>query len=121
MDSIIVRKDLRDNIVVFKADSENKEKGTIMMWNGKHGAQFEEVSIPYYKSTTPIDDKAKVEELAKGYTSNFGIKELIVRQRLIKKGTDKEESAAEEAGKPFDKAKFKRDVLAAFAKALEAV
>lgn len=119
MKNLIIRKDLRNQPAVFDADTET-DTG-IKMWNGVHGSHMEDVSLAYYKSTVPLEDKEQVEKLIKGWTSNFGDREIMVRQRLIKRSAKAKEGETQTQPESIDKAKFKKDFLKAVEKMLEAI
>lgn len=119
MKNLLIRKDLRNNAVVFDVDTEGED--TIKAWDGIQGHPMEDVSLAFYRSTVPLDDKAKVEELIKGWTDCFGDKEIIVRQRLIKRNSKVGSDKPVENIRPIDVEKLKRDLLSAFSKALETI
>lgn len=120
MKNIIIRNGLRGEVAVFDADTETESN--IKMWDGVHGHAMEDASLAYYRSTVPVEDKAKVEEIIKNWTSNFGDREIFVRQRLVKRTSkNKEGAASAENVRPIDVEKLKRDLLSAFSKALETI
>ncbi len=125
MKNIIIRTDLRGNTAVFDADTETEN--SIMMWDGVHGHHMESVSLAYYKSTVPMDDKEKLESLIKGWTSNFGDREIVIRQRLVKRTVKAYQAAqngpegSQATQRMVDIEKLKRDLLSAFSKALETI
>lgn len=119
MKNIIVRNGLRNEVAVFDADTETDT--SIKMWDGVHGHPMEDASLAYYRSTVPVEDKTKVEEIIKNWTSNFGDREIFVRQRLIKRSAKAKDGASVENVRPIDVEKLKRDLLSAFSKALETI
>lgn len=117
MKNLILRKDLLGNPAIFDADTQ-KESG-IMMWNGVHGAHMKEVPEAYYRTTVAMDNQEEKDTLLKGWTSNFGDRELNVRQRLIKNIT--KPAAAQDAQTTVGglTAQQKTNLLKAFTAAME--
>jgi hypothetical protein len=82
--AVVFRKDLLNNRVAFLADTQNREADTIQYWDGKKGSKPTEVSMQYYKSTKPIESQEEVTKFVQDFSKEFGTKELVVRQRLLK-------------------------------------
>ncbi len=86
MDTILVRRDVKNNPTVFFPETYDKERSVISYWDGVHGHQKEETDSQYYFTSRPASDE-DIAEVAKRYTANFGTRELLIRKRLIKDST----------------------------------
>lgn len=82
--AIVPRRDLLGNRVLFLADTQNRETGSIQYWDGKKGSKLATAPLAFYKSTKPIDSEEEVKKFVQDYSKEFGQKEFILRQRLIK-------------------------------------
>lgn len=89
--SVIPRTDLLNQDVIFLAHTLDREAETIQYWDMKKGSKPTTVGTAYYKSTRPVKDPQKVTQMVQTFSKEFGTKEVILRERLVKSSMDRAE------------------------------
>ena len=114
--AIVPRKDLLNNNILFLADTQNRDDNSIQYWDGKKGSQPTSVSLAFYKSTKPIESEEEVKKLVQDFSKQFGKKEVILRQRLIKESVLNRD--ADGKAEKTDVDAYKQKLIAAITKAI---
>lgn len=114
--AIVPRRDLLGNRILFLADTQNREAGTIQYWDGKKGSKAGTAPLEFYKSTKPIESEEDVKKLVQDFSKEFGQKEVILRQRLIKESVLARDSEGKADKTDVDAYKIK--LVAAITKAI---
>jgi hypothetical protein len=81
---LIPRTDLLNQDVIFLAHTLDRTAETIQYYDMKKGSKPSTAGLGYYKSTRPIKDASKVTKMVQDYSKEFGVKEVILRERLVK-------------------------------------
>lgn len=115
--SIIPRTDLLGHNVLFLADTHNREAGTIQYWDGKKGNKPQQAPVEFYKSTKPIKGEEDAKKLMQDFSQEFGVKEFIPRQRLVKESALPR--SAEGSISADDIEAYKTRLIAAITKAIK--
>lgn len=82
--ALIPRTDLLNQDVIFLANTLDRDAETIQYYDMKKGSKPTTVSTAYYKSTRPVKDPARISQMVQQYSKEFGTKEVILRERLVK-------------------------------------
>jgi len=114
---IVVRQDLLGNRYVFLVDTHDRVNNTIKFWDGKKGSKPADAPIQFYKGTTPIENEEIRKKLIQDFSKEFGHKEIVVRQRLVKFSAAMERDEQGQAA-TVDVNDFKTRLLAAITKAI---
>lgn len=118
MPAIVARQDLLGNKIIFLADTQTKE-GKITYWDGKKGSKPSTAPIEFYKSTKPLATKEEVIKMVQDFSKEFGVKNVEIRQRLIKGSVLHRDAEGNVEDKELDS--YKERLIAAIAKTIREV
>jgi hypothetical protein len=114
--AIVPRKDLLGNHILFLADEQDTEAGTIKYWDGKKGSKPSTAPIEFYRSTKPMDNEQDVQKLVQGYSKETNQKEFLLRKRLIKETVLNRDVQGKSEKTDIDA--YKQKLIAALTKAI---
>lgn len=93
---LVPRVDLLGTKILVLADSLDTEADTVKYYDLKKGSKPHTVSAAYYRSTKRLTEQSEIVKLANEFSKATGVKELIMRERLVKIGSSVERT--EEGG-----------------------
>lgn len=114
---LVCRKTLLNERIVFIAESQDREANTIQFWAGKKGDKtLTTAPLEFYRSTKPVGSEEDVKALVQAYSTTFKVSSVIVRQRLVKESSLKQDEAGNTNAVNVDE--FKQKLIAALTKAV---
>lgn len=118
--SVVVRRTVLGDIVLFRADKEDREKGTIEYFDGKKGSQMQVAPIEFYKQTKPVENPEDTRKMVAGFAKQFGMKDsaIHVRARLQKESVMRKADPAVAGDEKASQKEFADKLLAAIHKAV---
>lgn len=83
--AVVVRRTVLGDVILFRADKEDREKGTIEYFDGKKGSQMQVAPLEFYRQTKPAEQE-EVRRMVATFAKQFGFKDatIHVRARLQK-------------------------------------
>jgi len=114
---LVCRRTLLNEKIVFIAESQDRLKNTIDFWSGKKGDKtLTTAPLEFYKSTKPLETDEDVKALVQSYSTTFKVSSVILRQRLVKESSIKQDDAGNTNTVNVDD--FKQKLIAALTKAV---
>jgi len=115
--ALVCRVDLLGAKIVFLANSQDRTAGTIKFWGGKKGDKtLVTAPIDFYKSTRVIENEESVKKLVQDFSTTFGHKTVILRQRLVKSSVLDRDEGGNTNSVNVDE--YKQKLIAAITKAI---